>query len=140
MFIQVKMTKLADAHAASWRPKLFLRRWTSLFLCLAVIVSSFAHVDGSHALEHDAVVLVTATSAEGLDAAETVDHGCDDGAQHGADETCSINVACSFALPLAAADALDLTSTSNPNPSSIEDYSGRQIRLIAPPPKLTIQI
>lgn len=137
---QMRMTKLANAHAASWRPKPFFRRWTSLFLCLAVIVSGFAHLDGTHALEYDVLVSVTATSAEGLDAAETVDHGCDDGAQHGTDETCSINVACSFALPLAAADALELTSTSNPNPSSIESYSGRQIKLIAPPPKLTVQI
>jgi hypothetical protein len=140
MYIQVKMTKLADAHAASWRPKPFFRRWTSLFLCLAVIVSGLLHVDGTHALEHDALVSVTAASTEGLDAAESVDHGCDDGAQHGPDETCSINVACSFAVPLAAADALEMTSTSSPNPSSIESYSGRQIRLIAPPPKLTVQI
>jgi len=105
-----------------------------------MIFSGFVHVDGTHALEHDALVLVTATSAEGLAAAESVDHGCDDGAQHGPDETCSINVACSLAVLLAAADALEQTVTSNPNPSSIESYSGRQIRLIAPPPKLTVQI
>jgi len=134
------MTKQANTHITRWSSRPTFRRWASLFLCLAMIFSGFVHVDGTHALEHDALVLVTATSAEGLAAAESVDHGCDDGAQHGPDETCSINVACSLAVLLAAADALEQTVTSNPNPSSIESYSGRQIRLIAPPPKLTVQI